>query len=167
MTLKDAAFSLLTKQNCSPCIICRQHELEAMPSDSDAELKEQHQTILARQSCQTAAGELPIPVAQEQSSGIYGSSLTSDSAKSVTKQPKKSMELGKWKCCPSCGSIQIALITAVIRSVDNLDNTSASWQQAGQDPSASVPHQLRISTSQTSNINTMIVKLYMEIKLES
>lgn len=32
-----------------------------MPSDLDAELKEQHQT----NPCQTAAGELPIPVPQE------------------------------------------------------------------------------------------------------
>lgn len=39
-----------------------------MPSDLDEELKEQHQTIHARQSCQTAAGELPIPVSQELSS---------------------------------------------------------------------------------------------------
>lgn len=39
-----------------------------MPSDLDAVLKDQHQTIHAKQSCQTAAGELPIPVSQELSS---------------------------------------------------------------------------------------------------
>lgn len=67
-----------------------------------------------------------------QSSGIYGSSFTSDSAKTMTKQPKKSLELVKWKRCTSFSSMQVTLITAVIRKhVLSVDNTAASWQQPG------------------------------------
>lgn len=98
--------------------------------------------------------------ATARSSGIHGSSLTSDSAKRMTKQPKKSVELVKGKMlhklqlhseCPDSSWDR----EAHSEHGSHLSFPAAGWAQRPastkrEDQYGSVPHQLRIFTSPTS-----------------